>query len=353
MNKINANQPIPKGNFGHDLSNSISNKEKNYSNTKNSKSILNKAESYYNPYAIDASSTPQKILLTRNNAPNSLFISKNAIEHASSLLNQESNFDNSKPLSVSCKNDTSNDEDDEKNTESNVISSSVYSSSVADDSIESKDINSNDDSPKFYALQEEFQSITKSLFNQVTAFKDDAHASQILSQSLTRSLSFAKEERLAERNEIQANFNIMIENLKDFYETKFKEFEKQSEDNCSQIRAFEDLFHKIQRYQADVYQDELRNLKDQLQKTKDELSLFRGNYQLLEQWVLTMFKVIGERAKTWNNQDFILTTKEISKAIKPPSKKSELHSMYRYLMEYLYLEELQEKESSELKEAGK
>lgn len=315
MKKTNGSQQyVSKGNFGHDLSNSFSNMSLERGHGKKGEKSGVEANVYVHKLS---ESVPQTDVLYKRAAGGG---------GGSVTL----------PAPAMQDSETYNDADDEKDTGSNTGSESVS----AESELGSSDVGERSSIP--IRSLPEFEKIAKSLLRQIKASRSEAKQNRDLAQQLSNDLATATQSSAGRKASAASDSLQNFENIISFYGKKFEDMDRASKENVSRMVELEDTFNNIQRFQSSVYQNHLKELDTQISEKNRELHELRRDYQQLEQWVLALFKEVGDRAKSWSNHEFVLTTNEISKSLKPPVKKSNLEMLYRYLVQFLYLEEAEE-----------
>lgn len=342
MKQFNGKKPINKGRFGYDISNSISNQQINCDNNKEFKPVTNKVN-FCNPYSKEESAfevpnlrnmkihIPNQPLQNEGNERDYSMSNSNM-----EVLEKNTIKDNNNLVS------TSNDADDEGNLTS-ITASSVYPPPNSTFKQQIEKLNLDSESINLQNVKD-FENTTQALLQLVERSREDADRNRILVQKLESELAILRKElsvtNTSKFNDSIEHTNAMIR----FYNEKMEEFAQNNKESEERITEFENIFNQVQRYQSEIYQNTLFDLKSKLESKTLELQQLRKDYDLLEQWSITLFREIGNRAKTWNNREFILTVNEVAKSLKHPIKRDNLQSMYRYLMAYIYNNEINENE---------
>lgn len=129
-----------------------------------------------------------------------------------------------------------------------------------------------------------------------------------------------------------------LEEIIQYYNGQLQKINDLAAERLDQFNELEESFNKIQQTQSQVYQNHLQYLQKQLKFKEEEMEDMKRNYTLVEQWVLTLFKELGDCIRANPSSLVKLSGKQIKKSLQPPVKKTELESIYRYLVQYLYLD---------------
>ena len=335
MKKASGSQQyVSKGNFGHDLSNTFSNMsldrgpgKKGGSGMKVNGNVKTYVQQLSDPAQhTDLSYKPQTRQHLRSGGAAGTGATTVAESKSNATLSEQPIYDN----------ETYNDADDEKDTGSNTASHSAS----AESNLGSSDIGERSSIP--IRSLPEFENIAKSLLQQIQASRSEAKQNRDLAQQLSNDLATVTQSTASRKVSAASDSLHNFENIISFYGKKFEDMDRANKQNLSRMVELEDTFNNIQQFQSNVYQNHLKELDTQISQKNKDLQELRRDYQQLEQWVLALFKEVGDRAKSWSNHEFILTTNEIARSLKPPVKKSNLEMLYRYLVQFLYLEEVEE-----------
>lgn len=334
MKKTYASQQyVSKGNFGHDLSNSLSNVSLDRTYGKKTDKIAI-SKDLVNPYLQELQDQEVPLQPAPKQQPSN--DSGYSTDLGDGIVRT-----NKKPIITLTKhsindNETFNDADDEKDSGTNTGSNCVS----ADSNLGSSDIGERSSIP--IKSLPEFEKITKSLLQQLKVSRNEAKQNRDLAQQLSNDLATITRGTSSRKVSTATDALQNFENIISFYGKKFEDMDRANKENLSRMVELENTFNNIQRFQSNVYQNHLKELDSLITQKNEDLQELRREYQQLEQWVLALFKEVGDRAKSWSNHEFLLTTNEISKSLRPPVKKSNLELLYRYLIQFLYLEEAEE-----------
>lgn len=325
MEKSNTNKQVSKGHFGRDLSNCMQN------------------------LSLDRVSQSTQ---TNSKKPAQSFVQqkckKELVQHQSNKTTANINSSGDEEDLRSFYSSDSCYADGNRTTDMtlNEKESSVYSS---------VDISFNNETLPPQTI-ENFYKITNSLFKQLDTCKQEAETSRKIVQSLREELSLLKAKVASKPVDSSFESTPNVEKVMEFYNKKLEQMNETNRKKLLYYTDFEETFNNVQKLQCDVYQRELQSYQRQIKSKDEELKELKSNYFILQQWVITVFKEIGNHANCNsngdsmknkrtdnnasidNNKDCVLTAKDISKAIKLPLKTSNLNSLYRYLVQLLYTE---------------
>lgn len=187
-------------------------------------------------------------------------------------------------------------------------------------------------------VQEEFQKVTDTLLEQVEESYTNVKRSHNITVSLLQELNaFQQTVSQYETKNVKENQK-KIHDLVNCYIEKVNTINERNSDTVNVISNIEETFHYIQSLQSQCYQNNIISLQSKLDSKEEEINDLKQNYLQLELWVLTLFREVINYSKISNNA-FKLTIKDIQKSIRCPPKRSNLESIYRYLIQYLYAEE--------------
>jgi hypothetical protein len=303
MSKKNISQFPTKGSFGYDLSNSIhlpSNKQK--------------VDSIKNPNRV---LTPKTKIIT-NLQNYDISQSENSIHELTTINDIDqynNNNNNNNNMSI-----TDIDADDEKE------SSSVYSNiDNPDKTIPLANYNVDSGSSSTH-----FENIISSLLKQLDSSRNEALENKQTVEKLTTELNNINSNLIEKNTNNPASSGDNMQNIIKFYTQKINEINTLNKEKTIYFDEVEKTFNNIQQIQSQYYQNNLINLQSLLVSKNKELDELKNDYQQLETWTLTLFKEFGK------NSNFAITIENISRALKPPLKRSNLENIYRYLLQYLY-----------------
>lgn len=187
-------------------------------------------------------------------------------------------------------------------------------------------------------VQEEFQKVTDTLLEQVEESYTNVKRSHNITVSLLQELNaFQQTVSQYETKNVKENQK-KIHDLVNCYIEKVNTINERNSETVNVISNIEETFHYIQSLQSQCYQNNIISLQSKLDSKEEEINDLKQNYLQLELWVLTLFREVINYSKISNNA-FKLTIKDIQKSIRCPPKRSNLESIYRYLIQYLYAEE--------------
>ena len=325
MNGFPAQSTPSKGEFGHDISNTMQNlmqnleiedqKFKQYkvpnNNSINDIEFRSKTRPLFAKEESDKSSSVYIKSNSNDNDNNSKTNSNKSSQKSSRIKNR---------TTVPIENNTTNDADDEKDSMSLNRSNASSSNMPLQLDIEKLQI------PQRSSYVPE--NTIKQLLNQLKLKEEELQQSQEAAQIMYEQLSSANVNANVNSGSIEQEFRNQKINLL-------------NEEHSNRILNYVD---NIQKLQCEVYQSELKDLKKQLSSKEDDYNELLANYNQLEVWTLALFKEVGERSQTWTNMEFQLSVADLRRYMKPPLKRSNLQHLYRYLVQILYIEDDYEEE---------